>query len=88
MKNYKLLRGCFDNFYVAKELKNGLMSSDRFTITTSMVIQMFEQYAKDTCINKHCSTFCVTDGNGNEIMEVKVKGDLLKTIKEELKTNK
>lgn len=82
MKDYKLIKGAFGNFYVAKMNKDGLtMNAKRFKISKEDVIQMFENVAKLICTDQKCSVFGITNENGEEIMNVEIRGSLLESVK-------
>ena len=48
------------------------MSSDRRAITENELLGLFEHYVLNKCEKDKCKTFGVTNGDGEEIFEVKL----------------
>lgn len=72
-KDYSFQSGAFGTVYLAKNNKSKtLMSSDRRVITENELIGLFEHYVLNKCEKDKCKTFGVTNGNGEEIFEVKL----------------
>ena len=72
-KDYSFQSGAFGTVYLAKNNKSKtLMSSDRRVITENELLGLFEHYVLNKCEKDKCKTFGVTNGNGEEIFEVKL----------------
>ena len=72
-KDYSFQSGAFGTVYLAKNNKSKtLMSSDRRVITENELLGLFEHYVLNICEKDKCKTFGVTNGNGEEIFEVKL----------------
>ena len=72
-KDYSFQSGAFGAVYLAKNNKSKtLMSSDRRVITENELLGLFEHYVLNKCEKDKCKTFGVTNGNGEEIFEVKL----------------
>ena len=72
-KDYSFQSGAFGTVYLAKNNKSKiLMSSDRRAITENELLGLFEHYVLNKCEKDKCKTFGVTNGNGEEIFEVKL----------------
>lgn len=72
-KDYSFQSGAFGTIYLAKNNKSKtLMSSDRRVITENELLGLFEHYVLNKCEKDKCKTFGVTNGNGEEIFEVKL----------------
>ena len=72
-KDYSFQPGAFGTIYLAKNNKSKiLMSSDRRAITENELLGLFEHYVLNKCEKDRCKTFGVTNGNGEEIFEVKL----------------
>ena len=72
-KDYSFQSGAFGTIYLAKNNKSKiLMSSDRRAITENELLGLFEHYVLNKCEKDKCKTFGVTNGDGEEIFEVKL----------------
>ena len=72
-KDYSFQSGAFGTIYLAKNNKSKtLMSSDRRAITENELLGLFEHYVLNKCEKDRCKTFEVTNGNGEEIFEVRL----------------
>ena len=72
-KDYSFQSGAFGTVYLAKNNKSkSLMSSDRRAITENELLGLFEHYVLNKCEKDKCKTFGVTNGDGEEIFEVKL----------------
>ena len=72
-KDYSFQSGAFGTVYLAKNNKSKrLMSSDRRAITENELLGLFEHYVLNKCEKDKCKTFGVTNGDGEEIFEVKL----------------
>ena len=72
-KDYSFQSGAFGTVYLAKNNKSKrLMSSDRRAITEKELWGLFEHYVLNKCEEDKCKTFGVTNGDGEEIFEVKL----------------
>ena len=72
-KDYSFQSGAFGTIYLAKNNKSKtLMSSDRRAITENELLGLFEHYVLNKCEKDRCKTFGVTNGNGEEIFEVRL----------------
>ena len=72
-KDYSFKSGVFGTIYLARNNKSKtLMSSDRRVITENELLGLFEYYVLNKCEKDKCKTFGVTNGNGEEIFEVKL----------------
>ena len=72
-KDYSFQSGAFGTIYLAKNNKSKtLMSSDRRVVTENELLGLFEHYVLNKCEKDRCKTFGVTNGNGEEIFEVRL----------------
>lgn len=83
-QDYKICPACF-NVFLAKVSKRNpnLMLEDRRIITDEEIFGLIKWKLRKFCIENHTDTMWVGI-NGNTIIEVKAKGELLKEIIEEL----
>lgn len=87
IKDWVIVSG-LTNAYIVDNVKKGVMSNNRRVITDNEILALLEFYATKKCVNCKCSTFGVVDSNGEEIMEIEIKGKLLDAVKAEIKENK
>ena len=72
-KDYSFQSGAFGTIYLAKNNKSKtLMSSDRRVVTENELLGLFEHYVLNKCEKDRCKTFGVTNGNGEEIFELRL----------------
>ena len=88
-KDYSFQTGMWGSVYLAKNTKSKTtMSQDRRLITENEILGLFEFYTVNKCERDACRTFGVTDGNGEEIFEVKLSDKQVELLKERLKSKK
>ena len=88
-KDYSFHTGVFGSVYLAKNTKSRtVMSQDRRVIDENELLGLFEFYVLNKCERDRCRTFGVSDGNGEEIFEVKLSDKQVELLKERLKSKK
>ena len=88
-KDYSFHTGAFGSVYLAKNTKSRtVMSQDRRVIDENELLGLFEFYVLNKCERDRCRTFGVSDGNGEEIFEVKLSDKQVELLKERLKSTK
>ena len=88
-KDYSFHTGIWGSVYLAKNTKSKtIMSQDRRVITENELLGLFEFYVLSKCELDKCRTFGVSDGNGEEIFEVKLSDKQVELLKERLKSKK
>ncbi len=88
-KDYSFHTGAFGSVYLAKNTKSRtVMSQDRRAIDENELLGLFEFYVLNKCERDRCRTFGVSDGNGEEIFEVKLSDKQVELLKERLKSKK
>lgn len=88
-KDYSFHTGAFGSVYLAKNTKSRtVMSQDRRVIDENELLGLFEFYVLNKCERDRCRTFGVSDGNGEEIFEVKLSDKQVELLKERIKSKK
>ena len=87
-KDYKICQACFD-IYIAKVSKKNprIMLEDRRPLQEHEIIAIIEWYARNYCIEHKTSEIGITK-NGKEFLSIKISGELLEEVKNEIKKNK
>lgn len=87
-KDYKICPG-WRNIYIAKVSKRNpnLMLEDRRPISENEILGIIEWYARNYSIEHKTSEIAITK-NGSEIYTIKISGELLKEVKNEIKEDK
>ena len=84
-KDYKICPA-WQNIYIAKVSKrnSNLMLNDRKPISEGEILGIIEWYARNYCIEHKTSEIGITK-NGSEIYTIKISGELLEEVKNEIK---
>lgn len=84
-KDYKVCPA-FANIYFAKTSKKNpdLMLQDRRPIEEYEILGIIEWYARNYCIEHKTDEIQITK-NGKEIYTIKISGELLEEVKDEIK---